>query len=156
MRHTWLEPKTFGDLFTCDHKIVAEKNPDNESLQQDKVALICYDFVVRWIDGFPAKSRSTEEVLQSLREFAGPDQHVKAIYSDNASEITNAVRMLDSLPVTCTPHVPQTNGIAEGRNSLHAYAIRFNRVAKINITFTNSFWKTNHRNIFRFYMFNNF
>ena len=30
-RHAWVEPKAFGDLVTCDHKIVAEKNPENKS-----------------------------------------------------------------------------------------------------------------------------
>ena len=85
------------------------------SLLKDKVALVCLDFAVRWIDAYPAKSRTTEEVLASLADFKGPDVHVKAVYSDNASEIMNAVKQLhaSTLSVTCTPHVPQTNGAAE-------------------------------------------
>ena len=62
------------------------------SIHKDKVALVCLDFAVRWIDAYPAKSRTTEEVLASLADFKGPDVHVKAVYSDNAPEIIAAVR----------------------------------------------------------------
>lgn len=112
-KHVWIEPNVFCDLLTADHKIVAEKSSFHESIDRDKVALVSLDFATRLLDAFPAHCRSTDEVVESLLQFCGPDQIIKAFYSDNASEITSAVRRLQGFPVTCTPHVPQTDGAAE-------------------------------------------
>ena len=92
---------------------MAEKNSFNESSAGDKVALVVMDFAIRWIDAYPARSRDTDEVTESLQMFAGPDQQIKAVYSDNASEIMGAVSRLKGLVTTCTPHIPSTNGAAE-------------------------------------------
>ena len=45
--------------------------------------------------------------------FLGPDTKPKAYYSDNAAEIKASVVALGIPPSTSTPHIPQTNGIAE-------------------------------------------
>ena len=64
--HAWIEPKAFGDLLTADYKIIGEKNPDNESKDYDRVALIILDFYTRYIDAFPGKTRTAEECREAF------------------------------------------------------------------------------------------
>ena len=106
-------PQEFGDLITADFKIIAEHNPDNSSRDGHRTAYVMQDWFIKWLAGFPAKSRTTEETKMHNLMFLGPDTKPKAYYSDNAAEIKAAVVALGVPPSTCTPHIPQTNGIAE-------------------------------------------
>lgn len=103
----------FAQLLTADHKIVGERNPEHEPKDQDRVALVILDCATRYLVAYPAKSRGTHEVKDAFIKFLGLETVPTAVYSDNAGEITAAVKELNGTPVTCTPHVPQTNGAAE-------------------------------------------
>lgn len=107
------EPVKFGDLVTADHKIVAERDAEKESHSYDKVARCMHDYHAKWIDACPAVSKETDENEVSMIQLYGIGVKPVALYSDNASEITGAVRRLGGSAATCTPHIPQTNGVAE-------------------------------------------
>ena len=92
---------------------MAEKDAEKQSKDADRVALIIQDFYTRYLDAFPAKTKDHEEVLEAFRQFLGFKHELKAVYSDNAGEIIKAVKKLGGCEATCTPHIPQTNGIAE-------------------------------------------
>ena len=49
----------------------------------------------------------------ALQFFHGPNVVPKLLYSDNSGELGLAIKLMGGIPDTCTPHVPQTNGIAE-------------------------------------------
>ena len=61
----------------------------------------------------PVPSKTGSDSLLALQHFLGPNVVPKLVYSDNSGELSLAVKLLGGLPDTCTPHVPQTNGIAE-------------------------------------------
>ena len=63
------EPKKFADAVTADHKIL---NEDDESRKHDRVALIIMDRFTRWLQGYAANSKASEEVVRDLQRFLGP------------------------------------------------------------------------------------
>ncbi len=65
------------------------------------------------MDAVPAHYKTEEETRNSLTDYMGLGKTPLAVYSDNAGEISKAVRKLGSCSATATPHIPQTNGAAE-------------------------------------------
>ena len=104
------EPKAFADAITADHKIL---NEDDESRSCDRVALICMDRFTRWLQGYAANSKHTDEVVRDLQRFLGPQVKPQHVYTDNSSEFVNALKELNWPHDTSTPHRPQTNGVIE-------------------------------------------
>ena len=41
------------------------------------------------------------------------------MYTDNAGEFIEAVKLMGGLSATCRPHVPQTNGICNTESQIH-------------------------------------
>lgn len=110
---SWVEPKTFAELVTADNMIVAESKAENRSRNEDKYAIVIQDWATKQIGAFPVKSKSGEDSLAAFQYFLGPGVKPKLIYSDNSGELSKAAVQLGCPHDTCTPHVPQTNGIAE-------------------------------------------
>ena len=83
-----------------------------QSVRRDTVGLICLDRGTRWMDGFPAQSRESEQSYKMLQKFNG---HLKpkSIFSDGAPELSKACDELGYSHNTCTPHRHQSNGVAE-------------------------------------------
>ena len=52
------EPVLFGDSLTADHAII---NEDDMSRAQDRAALVVQDRATRWIQSYPARSKSAEQ-----------------------------------------------------------------------------------------------
>ena len=109
----WDEPKDFCDLLTCDHMVIAERKPQNRSRHGHKYAFVLQDYALKWLDCFPSRTKTGDETAHNCSEFLGPSKRPKVVYSDNSGEIKSAMTHLNILHATCTPHVPQSNGVAE-------------------------------------------
>ena len=106
-------PTQFADLITADCNIIADSHVDNLSRDGHRTAYVMQDWFTRTLAAYPSKTRTTEEVKMHNMLFLGPRTTPKAYFSDNAAEIKSAVVALGCPPASCTPHVPQTSGIAE-------------------------------------------
>ena len=75
------EPKNFADAMTADHKIM---NEDDESREHDRVALVVMDRATRWLQGYAANSKASDEVTRDLQRFLGPQVKPQHVYTDNS------------------------------------------------------------------------
>ena len=67
----------------------------------------------QWIQSYPCKSKTSQETQKSLQKFLEPDRKPKVIYTDNSLEFGKACEELAWNRCTSTPHISETNGIAE-------------------------------------------
>ena len=79
----------------------------------DTVGLVMQDFGTKYIDFFPAATKSAADTQQALLQFAGPRDKVKRIYSDGSGELVSAIKEVGWRHDLATPNRPQSNGIAE-------------------------------------------
>ena len=86
---------------------------DDESRDNDRVALIIVDRYTRWLQGFAAQSKEHSEIVRDLQRFLGPQTKPKHVYTDNSKEFITAMKQLNWTHDTPTPHKPQTNGVVE-------------------------------------------
>ena len=63
--------------------------------------------------GISAPTKSATEVAKAFQWYFGPRQKPGIVYTDNSKEFQAAFQKLEYLADTSTPHLPQTNGIAE-------------------------------------------
>ena len=80
-------PEAFADRITADHAIL---NDEDASREGDKVLLVVQDAHTKWIQSYPAQTKSTEEVVMALKKFLGPQTIAKHAYTDNAGEFDKA------------------------------------------------------------------
>ena len=100
--HAWIEPTSFAQLLTADHKIVGEKNPEHESKDNDRVALVILDFATRYIVAYPAESRETHEVVDAFRKFLGcANRHIQRQCRRNHRSCKRAERHASHLHSPC-------------------------------------------------------
>ena len=104
-------PKDFGDIITADHIIIGDA--EDESRHGDMTALIIQDRATRWLDCYPAVTKSAANTVKSLQHFVGPQDQVKLLYSDGAHENGAASDQMAWRHDIATPNRPQTNGVAE-------------------------------------------
>ena len=83
------------------------------SLSGNVTALIVRDVFTGWLDGYPAGSKCTEEVIHALQHFVSPTEKAGMVATDDALEYESACKQLGYRHRTSTPGRPQTNGIAE-------------------------------------------
>ena len=76
-------------------------------------ALVVFDCYTKWLACYPKATKSANETMQSLQHFAGPQDKVEWIHTDNAPELKAAVANLRWRSATSTPYRPQSNGLAE-------------------------------------------
>ena len=108
MRHN---AKVFGDVITMDH--LSSDGEVGMSLSGNTTALIVRDVFTGWLNGYPAGSTCTEEVIYALQHFVSPTEKVGMVATDDALEYECACKHLGYRHRTSTPGRPQTNGIAE-------------------------------------------
>ena len=66
-----------------------------------------------YLQASPAPTKSATEVAKAFQWYFGPRQKPGVVYTDNSKEFQAAFQQLEYLADTSTPHLPQTNGIAE-------------------------------------------
>ena len=71
------------------------------------------DLATQWIQAYPCKSKTLQETQRSLQKFLEPEGKPKVIYTDNSLEFGKACEDLSWNHCTSTPHISETNGIAE-------------------------------------------
>ena len=71
------------------------------------------DLATQWIQSYPCKTKTFQEIQRSLQKFLEPDRKPKVIYTDNSLESGKACEDLSWNHCTSTPHRSETNGIAE-------------------------------------------
>ena len=77
----------FLDSVVADHKVLAnEAHSHQESNQGDRVVLVVKDRATEWLQAYPAKTKSTEEVERAMTQFCGSTDFPKHLYTDNAPE----------------------------------------------------------------------
>ena len=81
------------------HGLVDESVPEIETSQ--------------WMRSYPCKSKTSQETQKSLQKFLEPDRKPKVIYTDNSLEFGKACEELAWNQCTSTPHISETNGVAE-------------------------------------------
>lgn len=109
----WVEPTAFGDAITADYKVDAEKNVHNQSRENHRDAWVMLDWVSKWLMGFPTTCREASETDEKCVWLCGPSFIPKIVHADNGKELLSALKQLGAINLTCTPHLPPNNGIAE-------------------------------------------
>ena len=100
----------FGDLITADHKVLSESC---ESRNNHRYAIVVQDLATQWIQSYPCKTQTSQEIQRSLQKFLEPDRKPKVIHTDNSLAFGKACEDLSWNHCTSTPHRSETNGIAE-------------------------------------------
>ena len=65
-----LRAENFGDLITADHKVLSE---GCESRNSDRYGVVVQDLATQWIQGYPCKTKNSQETQRSLQKFLEPD-----------------------------------------------------------------------------------
>ena len=105
-----LRAENLGDLITADHKVLSD---NCESRNNHRYAVVVQDLATQWIQAYPCKTKTSQEMPRSLQKFSEPDRKPKVIYTDNSLEFGKACEDLSWNHCTSTPHRSETNGIAE-------------------------------------------
>ena len=71
------------------------------------------DLATQWIENYPCKSKSAQEVQRSLRAFLRPEENPRSISPDKFLELVKACDKLNWNRDKSTPHRTETNEIAE-------------------------------------------
>ena len=66
----------FGDLITADDKIISE---GSESRDNHRYAVVVQDLATRWLQSYPCKTKTSEEIQQSQMKFLEPTRKPKVI-----------------------------------------------------------------------------
>ena len=103
-------PKQWADALTADHKIL---NEFDSSRERDQAALIILDRYTQWLQGFPCKQKSSEEIRYCFKRFLGPQDSAKHVFTDNAAEFISAMKELKFPHDTSRTHRSESNGVAE-------------------------------------------
>ena len=73
----------FGDLITADHKVL---NDGGESRNNHRHAVVVQGLATQWIQAYPCKNKTSQEIQKSLQKFLEPTKKPKHIYTDNSLE----------------------------------------------------------------------
>ncbi|MHC4952052.1 MAG: integrase catalytic domain-containing protein, partial [Planctomycetota bacterium] len=71
------------------------------------------DRFTRWLQGYAANSKASDEIVRDMQRFLGPQVKPQHVYTDNSKEFIKAMQELNWPHDTSTPHRPQTNGVIE-------------------------------------------
>ena len=103
-------PTAWSHSLSADHVIL---NEQDESREQDRVAMVCLDRFTRWLQGYAAKTKSAKECSLFFKRFLGPQCKPEHVYTDNSQEFQTSLKELGWPHDTSTPHRSQTNGVIE-------------------------------------------
>ena len=98
------------DLISADHKVLSE---ESESRNNHRYAVVVQHLATQWIQSFPCKTKSSQEIQKNQMKFSEPTRKPKVIYTDNSLECGTSCNELFWNHCTSTPHRSETNGIAE-------------------------------------------
>ena len=71
------------------------------------------DLATQWIQSYPCKTKTIQEIERSLQKFLEPSRTLKVMYTDNSLEVGKACEDLSRNHCTSTPHRSEIHGIAE-------------------------------------------
>ena len=71
------------------------------------------DRFTKWLQGFAARTESSDECVKAFQRFLGPQVKPEHVYTDNSGELIKALDELNWPHDTSTPHRFQTNGVVE-------------------------------------------
>ena len=66
---------------TADHKVL---NEDDESRDQDRLALIIQDAATYWLQGVPVQNKTHQAAMHALQRYMPPKTRPHYIYTDNS------------------------------------------------------------------------
>ena len=105
-----IKSDSFGEHLTCDHVIVYR---DNEaSIGGCRLALILKDVGTSFAHAYPSGRKSQDECYRALTHFVSNKDEVSAIYSDNAPEITGAIKDIGWRHEQSKAYIHQSNALA--------------------------------------------
>ena len=100
----------FGALITADHKVLSE---GCESRHNHRYAVVVQDLATQWIQSYTCRTKTSQEMENSLQKFLEPARKPKVIYADNSLEFGKSCEDLSWNHCRSTPHRSETIGIAE-------------------------------------------
>ena len=92
------------------HKVPSERC---DYRNNHRCAVLVQNLATQWIQSFPCKTKSSQEIQKNLMKFLEPRRKPKVIYTDNSLELGKSCEELSCNHCTSTPHRSETNGIAE-------------------------------------------
>ena len=104
------KPTKFAEKLTADHMILSE---EEKSRHGDTCALVIKDRATQYLFSYGSPSKSTKDTKRHFQRFLGTKAIPQHIYTDNAPEFNKCMKDMGWQADTCTPHQPQTSGIAE-------------------------------------------
>ena len=88
--------ENFGDLITAYHKVLSD---NCESRNNHRYAVVVQDLATQWIQPYPCKTKTSQEIQKSLQKFLEPDRKPRVIYTDNALELAKRVKIFPGIIV---------------------------------------------------------
>ena len=73
---------------------------DNFHRFQHRYAIVVQDLATQWLQGYPCKTKTTQETVNNLRKFFEPEEDPKVVFSDNSLEFVKVFE--DSFWNHCT------------------------------------------------------
>ena len=97
-------------MIAVDRKVLCE---GCESRNNRQYAVVIQDLATQWIQSYPCKTNTSQQIEKSLQKFLEPTRKPKVIYTANSQEFGKACEDLSWNDCTSTPRRSETNGIAE-------------------------------------------
>ena len=107
-------PRQFGESVTSDNIIVIK---NAKSAKIEATSLTVKDRGTGWIGGYPARGRTTAEILEAVMDFKGPEK-VHYWYSDGALELHAACRAEGIRHDKADSDRHESNGVIERCNRI--------------------------------------
>ena len=101
----------FGDLVTADTMVL--QGLRDRGINGEADAIVFYDLATSWIDVMPIMSRSDANTVDAFNRFAGPQNDIKMMHTDQAKELVSACKELRWIHEWSTPGMPKTNSITK-------------------------------------------
>ena len=90
----------FGDLMTAYHKVLSE---GCESRNHHRYAVVAQDLATQWIQSYPCKTKTSQEMQKSLQKFLEPIGSQKSFTLAIRWNLANPVKIFPGI-VVCQHH----------------------------------------------------
>ena len=105
-------PDKFGDLVASDSIFGLRNGSTNTARNGDTTALVIRDRASGWVNGYPAKGKTHNDVRAAVQDFTGSDK-IQRWYSDGALELHSVCRELGIRHDKSDPNRSETDGAVE-------------------------------------------
>ena len=95
----------FGDQVFADH--ILSRSDRAQGITGELDALLIYDRGTTWIDCYPVKTQSSDDVYNKIINFIGPLQEVKYVHTDDSPALKAATKELKVVFDNSTPGDPR-------------------------------------------------